>query len=258
MTTASLGGAPDKWSSGLALQLCRSPHKAMPSHASGYRWDGSVGQELRCVSGCIRPIVAKMSPDMAESEGVTRSPLKRGAELLSLAAVIGLLALLVWRVVNQDPSKIPQQIAKGEHPDAPNFELPRLDTDGTFALSSLRGKAVVINFWAEWCEPCRREVPALERAWRRWRVRGLVVVGIDYDDLSGDAQRFMRRYGMTYPAVHDRRKTTVAAYGVVAVPETYFVDRWGRLVGQHIVGPVSSTQLSHGIREAMHASPRPS
>jgi cytochrome c biogenesis protein CcmG/thiol:disulfide interchange protein DsbE len=173
------------------------------------------------------------------------------AQLVAVAAVLGLLGLLVWKVVNQEKSTVPQEVAAGKRPAAPHFELPRLDRPGRLSLSSLRGKAVVVNFWASWCAPCRDEVPRLDAAWKRWRSRGLVVLGIDYDDLRGDAQKFMRKYGMTYPAVHDGRKKTVAAYGVTGVPETYFVNRRGRIVGEHVLGEVSRTELAEGIEEAM-------
>jgi cytochrome c biogenesis protein CcmG, thiol:disulfide interchange protein DsbE len=188
---------------------------------------------------------------MGSSEERARSPLRMGAQIVAVAAVLGLLGLLAWKVVNQGHSKIPQQVAKNKHPAAPDFTLDRIGRPGELSLASFKGKAVILNFWASWCGPCRDEVPRLEAAWKRLHSKGLVVLGIDYDDLSGDARSFMRRYGMTYPAVHDGRKKTVAAYGVTGVPETYFVNRQGKLVGEHVLGAVSKTQLAEGIRKAM-------
>ena len=187
---------------------------------------------------------------MAESEAPGRSPLKRGAELVALAAVLGLLGLLIWKVVNQEHSKIPQQVAKGEHPPAPDFELPRLDGTGSVSLASLRGKAVVLNFWASWCGPCRDEVPTLERAWKRYRSRGLVMLGIDQQDLASDARTFASKYGMTYPIVKDRRGRVVARYGLTGVPETFFIDRRGRVV-DHVPLQINAVQLDEGIEKAL-------
>jgi cytochrome c biogenesis protein CcmG/thiol:disulfide interchange protein DsbE len=116
--------------------------------------------------------------------------------------------------------------------------LPRLDTDGELSLESLRGKAVVVNFWASWCEPCEDEAPLLERAWREHRDDGLVVVGVDFNDFRSDARRFAEENGMTYPLVHDRSGELEQAYDLKGVPETFFVDRQGRLVGEPIVGGI--------------------
>lgn len=180
--------------------------------------------------------------------------LKLGTQVAALCVVLGLLGLLVWKILNEGGSDIPQKVAKHEHPVAPvNFSLPRLDESGTLSLASLRGKPIVLNFWASWCGPCREEVPALDAAWKRWRSQGLVVVGVDYDDVTGDARNFMRKYGMTYPAVHDARKKTVNAYGVAAVPETYFINRKGRIVGKHVLGRVSKSELAAGIQAAMRS-----
>ncbi len=165
--------------------------------------------------------------------------LKVGAQALALAAVAGLLALLVWKVVNEERSDVPRQVARGDTPTAPAFSLPRLDREGVLSLASLRGKAVVVNFWASWCEPCKEEAPLLEDAWQRYRGDGLVVVGIDAQDFKGDARAFARRNGMTYPLVHDGPGKTVGAYGVQAFPETFVVDRRGRIVGQ-IVGQLDA------------------
>jgi cytochrome c biogenesis protein CcmG/thiol:disulfide interchange protein DsbE len=157
---------------------------------------------------------------------------KLGAQGLAVALVLGLLALLVWKVVHDERSDIPGAVAAGEAPPAPSFSLPRLDTNGDLSLASLRGRAVIVNFWASWCEPCEREAPVLERAWKERRGAGLVVVGVDVNDFKGDARAFARRNGMTYPLVHDARALSLEEYGVKNLPETFFVDRDGRIVGQ--------------------------
>lgn len=173
------------------------------------------------------------------------------AQAVTLATVVGLLGLLVWKVVRTERSELPAQLERGEAVSAPDFSLPRLDREGELSLASLRGKAVVVNFWASWCGPCREEAPLLEEAWRRYRSRGLVVVGVDYDDFAGDARAFARRHGMTYPLVQDRKKETVNRYGVTGVPETFFVDRRGRLVGRRVSGAVEEDELVEGIELAL-------
>jgi cytochrome c biogenesis protein CcmG/thiol:disulfide interchange protein DsbE len=176
--------------------------------------------------------------------------LRLGVQGLAVAAVLALLALLVWRVVNDERSEVPQSL-EGKVVDAPTFALPRLDGGEELSLESLRGKAVVINFWASWCDPCKKETPMLQEAWERYKDDGLVIVGIDYDDFKGDARAFARRYGVTYPLVHDRDKSTVKRYGVIGVPETLFVDREGKLVGERVVGELDEGQLDENIALAL-------
>ena len=157
--------------------------------------------------------------------------LKLTGQVVALAAVAGLLGLLVWRLTHQSkPPKIGGP--------APAFSLRRLDTSGTLALASLRGKPVVLNFWASWCVPCKGEAKMLEDAWQRYRSQGVVFVGIDWHDVKSDARRFLDHHGVTYPTVLDGSGSITDRYGVVGVPETYFIDRRGRLVGEHIVGTV--------------------
>ena len=119
---------------------------------------------------------------------------------------------------------------------------------GTFALTSYsgepmrleayRGRVVVVNFWASWCIPCRDEAPVLQQTYERYRDQGLVVLGVDVNDFRQDARRFMRRYGITYPVVYDGKGSTVGKWGVRGFPETFFVDRSGKLVGERISGAV--------------------
>ncbi len=169
---------------------------------------------------------------------------------MSVAAVAALLALLVWKVVHQDKG-VASQLAKGKRPAAPHFDLTRLDRAGKLSLASLRGKVVVLNFWASWCDPCKGEAPRLEEAWRSFRRDGVVVVGVDAQDFSGDARRFMRRYKLTYPNVHDGPGDILPKYGVTGFPETYFVGRDGRLIGERVQGEISEEKLLAGIKRAL-------
>src|SRR5919108_2498816 len=165
-------------------------------------------------------------------------PLKLAAQALAVGAVAGLFALLIWKVVHQNRNTVAVQVAHGKTGPAPAFDLPRLDGHGRVSLASLRGKAVVVNFWASWCAPCKREGPQLERSWKAYSRRGLVVLGIDANDVSGDARHFARKLGLTYPLVH--APTTIwDDWGVTGVPETFFVDRRGRLRGGPVAGPVA-------------------
>jgi cytochrome c biogenesis protein CcmG/thiol:disulfide interchange protein DsbE len=173
------------------------------------------------------------------------SRLRLAAQALAVALVAGLLALLVWKLARGGS----HHVNAGQK--APDLTLDRLGSPGKLSLASLRGKAVVLNFWASWCIPCKAEAPLLESAARRWRERGVVVLGVDSNDFTSDARRFMRRYRLTYPVVHDRDGGGANRYGVSAFPETFFVGRDGRLAG-HIPGQiVSRTQLDAGIRKAL-------
>jgi cytochrome c biogenesis protein CcmG/thiol:disulfide interchange protein DsbE len=189
------------------------------------------------------------APD-PESAG-RRSAVRLALQSLAVAVVALLVALLAWQVFTKEKGRgIADAVADGDRPAAPDFSLPRLDADGTLRLSDYRGKAVVLNFWASWCEPCKEEAPRLQAASEQYGA-DVVVLGIDAQDFSGDARRFMDTHGLTYPNVHDGQGSTLGRYGVTGFPETWFVDREGRLVGERIQGPVSEAQLEENIRLAL-------
>ena len=176
--------------------------------------------------------------------------LRRAGQVLAIAVVLALLAVLAWRVIRDSEGGAAAALRRGEHPVAPNFELPRLNGTGRLELASLRGKAVVLNFWASWCIPCKEEAPLLEAAWQKWRSRGVVVVGVDANDFKSDARRFMHRYGITYPVVHDGPGRWLDDYGLTGFPETFFVRPDGNL-SSWTQGQLSSDELEQGIRKAL-------
>jgi cytochrome c biogenesis protein CcmG/thiol:disulfide interchange protein DsbE len=179
---------------------------------------------------------------------------KIAAQAAAVALVAGLLALLVWKVAHNESTHLGSQLAAGKHPVAPNFRLPRIGAAGKVELAALKGKAVVINFWASWCHPCKQEVPRLEAASRQWAGKGVVFIGIDAQDFVGDAKRFADKAGITYTIVHDAPGKSVDDYGVTGFPETFFVGRNGKLVGTHVEGAVSADELARNIPLALNAT----
>jgi cytochrome c biogenesis protein CcmG, thiol:disulfide interchange protein DsbE len=172
------------------------------------------------------------------------------AQAAAVGLVVALLGLLVWKLA-QGESEVTASLAKGGRPDAPAFSLAKLEGGGTLELESFRGQAVVLNFWASWCGPCKDETPLLQRSWRRWEGKGVVFVGVDVKDFRGDARAFVKRFGVTYPNVYDGKGWTVGRYGVTGFPETYFIDARGKVV-YRIAGPVASAdELDEGIRRAL-------
>jgi cytochrome c biogenesis protein CcmG, thiol:disulfide interchange protein DsbE len=129
--------------------------------------------------------------------------------------------------------------------------LPLLEGSGNLSLASLRGQAVVVNFWASDCVPCKQEMPRLVSFAHRWSDRKIVVVGIDIGEYKkAPARSFSHRYGATYPMVFDPDTSTAGPWGILGTPQTFFVDRRGRIV-DYVAGPVSNAELSSGIRTAL-------
>jgi cytochrome c biogenesis protein CcmG, thiol:disulfide interchange protein DsbE len=175
--------------------------------------------------------------------------------ILQAAAVLvvaSLVVLLGWQVARQEEGRgLAAALERGERPLAPQVEFETLDDGGTIRLSDYRGKAVVLNFWASWCEPCKKEAPLLQETWERYRDDGLVVLGIDAQDFKSDAREFVERYGLTYPIAYDGNGASLGRFGNTGFPETWFMGRDGRLVGEHIIGEFDREQLEENVRAAL-------
>lgn len=165
---------------------------------------------------------------------MTALRLKVAAQVLAVALVAALLALLGWKVTHQQGRNLVSDVSNDRKPAAPEFTLSRLDRDGELALESLRGKVVLVNFWATWCDPCKNEIPRLQAAWNRYEKRGVVFVGVDVNDFRGHARDLIRRYGVTYPNVFDGAGRALAKYGGLPLPKTFLIDRRGRVVDYHV------------------------
>jgi cytochrome c biogenesis protein CcmG/thiol:disulfide interchange protein DsbE len=176
--------------------------------------------------------------------------LRLGAQVMAVAVVVALLALLGWKLAQGD-SEVTSELARGGAPVAPAFTLERLNATGDLSLASLRGKTVVLNFWASWCGPCRDEMPLLQEGSKRWQGKNVVFVGIDAKDDRGYARAFLERYRVTYPNVYDGKGSMIGRYGVTGYPETYFIDADGK-VRHRIAGPVEKpSELDAGIERAL-------
>jgi cytochrome c biogenesis protein CcmG/thiol:disulfide interchange protein DsbE len=184
---------------------------------------------------------------------------QRVGQAIAVVGVVALLGLLVWKVAFGDDEGAADKLARGRLVHAPAFTLDRLDREGRLSMGELRGKAVVVNYWASWCVPCRDEAPVLQRTYERYRGRGLVVLGVDAQDFKADARRFMKRYGITYPVVYDGKGSTVGKWGVRGFPETFFVDHTGKLVGKRISGAVDLERnretFERGVALALGGAP---
>lgn len=140
-----------------------------------------------------------------------------------VVAVLAVVGLLVYGLVIKEGSGL----AIGD--PAPDGALPRLEGEGTESLVDYRGRWVLVNVWASWCEPCREESPALQEFQREHGGEDFTVLGIDSADLSDDGRAFVEEFGLTYPQLHDGNGDFADAFGATGVPESYLVDPRGRV-----------------------------
>ena len=153
--------------------------------------------------------------------------------VLAALAGAGLVALLIYGVSQQAASRtLDERVATREYPVAPDASslLPVLDGHGTSSLGALKGKVVVLNFWASWCQPCEQEAPLLERTQNRLRRDDGTVLGVTYLDATPDSRSFVRHYRLSYPNLRDNTGTFAHSYGTDQLPESFIIDRRGRVV----------------------------
>ena len=176
---------------------------------------------------------------------IAATPPSRTGEIVRISIVVALVVLMV--VLAMGFRRDPRDIKTGTIGDpAPAFDLERLDEPGRVRLADLRGKVVIVNFFASWCVPCKEEAPHLIRVWERYRTSDVAFVGIVYQDEADAARDFHDRMGQTWPIALDDEGRTAFGFGVFGVPETFFVRPDGVIEGRHI-GPIDEDTLIRAI-----------
>lgn len=162
--------------------------------------------------------------------------------------VVGFLTLLGFGLARQEAPTGASGYARVNRP-ASDFTLPLFSGD-SIKLSSLAGQPVVINFWASWCPPCREEAAILEKAWRSYKDKGVMFVGVDIQDRESEARAYIKEFDITYPNGPDLSGKLTIDYGVSGIPVTFFVNRQGKIVSRW-VGAINEPLLISRIEEIM-------
>jgi cytochrome c biogenesis protein CcmG/thiol:disulfide interchange protein DsbE len=151
------------------------------------------------------------------------------------------------------PRLFPEQTGALLDHDAPDFRLEVVANGkpGALGVSDLRGSVVVLDFWATWCGPCRAETPILDALSRRWRDRGVTIVGVDTDTPDqGDPRAFAQAEGLSYPIVHDETGAVSRRYGVEGLPTLVVISPAGKVVAVR-TGLTDDEELERLVRKAL-------
>lgn len=190
-----------------------------------------------------------VQPAVQSASTKTASKSIRWGSVSIWIVAIAILILSGWGLIKSNATR-PEAGEK-----APLFEMQFFDgyqwaNQPSADLSEFRGKVVVLNFWASWCVECKVEASLLENAWRRYRDRDVVFLGITYADVEPNALQYLLDYDITYPNAPDLGTSISADYEITGVPETFFIDRQG--VISHVqIGPVTETSLNGTIERLL-------
>jgi len=137
---------------------------------------------------------------------------------------------------------------------APDFRLPALNGQGDVSLADYRGRPVIVNFWASWCHPCRQEFPLLKQALRDHRAEHLAVIGVTYQDIASDSRSFAKQRAATWPQAVDDGGKVASAYGVRAIPQSFFVRPDGTIAAR-VFGVTTDAALADPLAKLLGRAP---
>jgi cytochrome c biogenesis protein CcmG/thiol:disulfide interchange protein DsbE len=183
-----------------------------------------------------------MNEPLSETEIQEEQPFRWGS-LLVWAGVIGILIVLGLGLTRSKQGPI------GVGENVPDFILSTFDGD-QIDIESLRGKVIVINFWASWCGPCEQEAAELEQAYQNFKDQDVIFLGVDYVDTETEALAYLSKFNITYPNGPDLRTEISQAFRIRGVPETYIVGRQGVLVDVKIGPYTSLAEIEDAVRNA--------
>jgi thiol-disulfide isomerase/thioredoxin len=164
---------------------------------------------------------------------------RRGVTVIPALVLVGLLAygFLAPARDDEDPGS------------APSFEEPLLTGGGTLSDEDLRGRPIVLNFWASWCEPCKKEMPALDRMAQKYADEGVQVIGVLVRDSTEGGRAFLDEIGVDYPMIYDQDQSLAQALDLAVLPQTYFIDADYRLTTGNSAGAVPGAGKSGFLGE---------
>lgn len=180
--------------------------------------------------------MSELAQNVSVQESMRKHKHKRRIVIFCVVSLlnVGLLALILTQLLT--PAMYSASDPLVGHP-APNFSLVMLHSDSgksALSLSNFKGKAVVLNFWASWCQPCKDELPLLENAWKQLQAqkKDIVLLGIDFQESSSDATSFLQQYGITYLVGRDANGSIASKYAVTSLPQSIFIDRNGTVTSR--------------------------
>ena len=188
----------------------------------------------------------------AEGEGARPQQVKQRFSMFTVVAglvTVGLLIVIgyaLWQRSRATPTE-------GPAPDfaVTMYQFEQMAMSGeSVSLADLRGKAVVVNFWASYCVPCQKEAPLLERVWNDYRDRGVIFLGVNTEDPLKEALDYLVKYGVTYPNAPDQGGRMENAYRITGIPETFVINTQGEIV-RHFLSEPNERELRNAIERAL-------
>jgi cytochrome c biogenesis protein CcmG/thiol:disulfide interchange protein DsbE len=172
--------------------------------------------------------------------------------IVAAVAAVALIGLLAYGLSSrEDDRSLDNAVARNERPIAPSAALPVLGKPAKQALADMRGKVIVLNFWASWCPPCETEAPALVELQRRLERDGTgTVLGVTRDDSTPDSLKKVGEWKINYPSLRDVDNVLAKKYGSKNVPETFVIDRQGRVAALSR-GEIDREFLDRAVRTAL-------